>query len=333
MGVKSSRPLTKIVKSEIRRSSSKVEMKHAQDEIKPHSLNDNSMNQDVQVILERLVETPDIKEAMERREMSQRQSEMHSSPNPQDRVPENSSSRRKIVQIQETYFSPRVTRSIRKIKKTPFNKLKFGPASSKSSPNSQAIAQGAKKKPLPFSGTPQSMNPMDVLKKNLQEKVNHQMEDTIAQLPSNTSPYLMTEEETENGSATIKFTKLIGAPPKSAKAAVKYLTATPGLRQIRPRGALIELDGNTPQSGPSMTSTSLSRLTLKRSTPMKIRPLLLFDEEEDEKEEEENNENTPNNTNINQSGEISMEQGPPRSPIHVDAQMITGDLARACLIM
>ncbi|XP_059084031.1 uncharacterized protein LOC131881238 [Tigriopus californicus] len=322
------RASAKSIKTAISRSPPKVDGQHVMKK-SDCFLTNNSVNSDVQVVLERLTETPEIKEALDRPENVQRLGDQKSIAEHDELAVGSPMSRRKTVQIQEADFSPRVTRSIRMIKKTPFKKPKFGPASSKLSPNSRANLWPTRQKHSVFSGTPQSMNPVDMLKRNLQDKVKHQMEDTIAQLPNNTSPYLMIENETENGSPDYKFTKLNGAAPKSAKAAAKYLTATPGVRQIRPREALLQLDGNTPQTGPTMTSTSVSRLSLKRSTPLKVRPLLLFEDEDDE----DTMKNSPSLNGLNQPEDISMEQVPLGSPVQSDSQMITGDLARACLIM
>ncbi len=84
-----------------------------------------------------------------------------------------------------------------------------------------------------FLGTPQSANPMAMLKNNLKSRVRRQLEEKIARMP--TSPYALMEGETETGSPEYAFSKVVVKPAagrgrKSGAAghlppAAKYLTA------------------------------------------------------------------------------------------------------------
>eukprot|EP00095_Tigriopus_kingsejongensis_P008947 maker-scaffold199_size265817-snap-gene-1.53 protein:Tk08947 transcript:maker-scaffold199_size265817-snap-gene-1.53-mRNA-1 annotation:"---NA---" len=295
-----------------------------------------SIARDVQVVLEKLAETPEMAHSppIDRVVIKARLKAVEPSPRRvavvvKAIVKEQGTPRTKAPPTSEKIFSPRLTRSNRKLlQNRPLQKLKFGPASSKSSPKSVALKTGHQKTTT-FSGTPKSTNPLDLLKRNLQDKVDTHMEDTMARLP-NTSPYMLLKGETENGSPDFKFTKLNEKPPKGARAAAKYLTATPGVRSVRSRKVLKAVDENVAKSLPKRLTNSVARTTMARRTPLRVRPLILDDEDDSDEE----NGDTP----MDQAGGLESEgpqstSSPSKSTPRVEAQLFTGELARACAIM
>ena len=76
-----------------------------------------------------------------------------------------------------------------------------------------------------FLGTPKAVDPMNVLKKNLRQKVDKNLDDKVAGLPENSSPYAMLSGETENGTPVERFVKI---QKPTAEIAAKFVTGTPG---------------------------------------------------------------------------------------------------------
>ena len=77
-----------------------------------------------------------------------------------------------------------------------------------------------------FLGTPKAVDPMNVLKKNLRQKVDKNLDDKVAGLPENSSPYAMLSGETENGTPVERFVKI---QKPTAEIAAKFVTGTPGI--------------------------------------------------------------------------------------------------------
>ena len=75
-------------------------------------------------------------------------------------------------------------------------------------------------------GTPKAVDPMNVLKKNLRQKVDKNLDDKVAGLPENSSPYAMLSGETENGTPVERFVKI---QKPTAEIAAKFVTGTPGI--------------------------------------------------------------------------------------------------------
>ena len=76
-----------------------------------------------------------------------------------------------------------------------------------------------------FLGTPKAVDPMNVLKKNLRQKVDKNLDNKVGGLPENSSPYAMLSGETENGTPVERFVKI---QKPTAEIAAKFVTGTPG---------------------------------------------------------------------------------------------------------
>ena len=160
--------------------------------------------------------------------------------------------------------------------------------------------------PTIFYGTPKSTNPTALLRNNLKEQVKQKMEDKVAALPPS-SPYTLMEGENENGSPSYEFTRLTNKP-RSAQAAVKYLTATPGVAIRKAKIA------GTPGRAPNKARRVLGCL----------------DENVDLTKKEEV---TPKKMDSS----IDMEENDLKEDIPIspakNPQLVTGDLAMVCIIM
>lgn len=265
---------------------------------------------DVEIVLDRLENTP-IGKRLDANGVFARLEQVYKSPDRVDIVVEKLSKitpppgNRKIPAA-GLNFSPRVTRSVRKVKKTPAANRKgkilaghrFGPASDKSSPKTTGSMP-----PATFYGTPQSMDPMALLKKSMKNKVQEEIKERVAKMPS-TSPYTILEGETENGSPEVMLTKLGGNNKSRATLGTKYLTATPGVSSAKRRCVLGSVDTNTMSSEVTFTPASAKRRLNLTASPM--------------------SENDLSNS--------SWVMGSP-SPVKQKPQLVTGDLARACAIM
>ncbi len=86
-------------------------------------------------------------------------------------------------------------------------------------------------------GTPQPTDPAILLRRNLKKRVDLQMDLKIAEIPQNSSPYLLMKGETENGSPVEEFIKKFDKPTK------RNVTGTPAPNAKRSR-ILQSLDNN-----------------------------------------------------------------------------------------
>ena len=141
---------------------------------------------------------------------------------------------------------------------------------------------------------------MALLKRNMKNKIKEQMEERVAAMPTASSPYTLMEGETENGSPDYMFTKL-KEKPSSAKTAVKYLTATPGLKRPT-RKVLGALDSNKRSD----------KTSPKAASPRNLTPMRKLDMSAEESEENES---------------------PVKMPMSPAPQLMTGSLGKACIVM
>merc|ERR1719204_1133994 len=199
-----------------------------------------------------------------------------------------------------------------------------------------------------FLGTPKAVDPMNVLKKNLRQKVDKNLDDKVAGLPENSSPYAMLSGETENGTPVERFVKI---QKPTAEIAAKFVTGTPAPSLAQPprstrRGTaskrhlamsqvkavvggsaasdlaedqeemVFEKDGS-----PKLPKRNRSSVFTGFPTPVASAKRRLSDQGNHSDLEEESDENAPPATS-------SPLASPPKS-----SQLVTGDLVRACAIM
>jgi len=202
-----------------------------------------------------------------------------------------------------------------------------------------------------FLGTPKAVDPMNVLKKNLRQKVDKNLDDKVAGLPENSSPYAMLTGETENGTPVERFVKIQKKP--TAEIAAKFVTGTPApslaARSTR-RGTAskrhlamsqVKVAAAAGSAASNITEDHQEEMVLERDgspklpkrnrrssvfngfpTPVASAKRRLSDDQGNHSDlEEESDENAPPATS-------SPIASPPKS-----SQLVTGDLVRACAIM
>jgi len=199
-----------------------------------------------------------------------------------------------------------------------------------------------------FLGTPKAVDPMNVLKKNLRQKVDKNLDDKVAGLPENSSPYAMLSGETENGTPVERFVKI---QKPTAEIAAKFVTGTPAPSLAQPprstrRGtaskrhlAMSQVKAVAGGSAASDIAEDQEEMVLERDgspklpkrnrssvfngfpTPVASAKRRLSDQGNPSNLEEESDENAPPATSTPLAS-------PPKS-----SQLVTGDLVRACAIM
>lgn len=195
---------------------------------------------------------------------------------------------------------PGTARTTRSVKKASFTKVlqMQGEMGKKvfAPANKRSSPKSNAVKPRTFYGTPQMADPISLLRGNLKNKVKASMEEKVAKMPP-TSPYELTEEEN-----SYKFTRVADKPSRSAK---KYVTTgTPGHAPPKARRVLGAVSANTPK-----------------------RKLDLAGLEDDAEQPPAKMNRTDNDA------ENSLDESVAESPVKAQPQLVTGDLARACVIM
>jgi len=263
------------------------------------------LTRDVQVVVERLENTPGYKKILvNREEVRQRLEAVRTSPLRVQIVCDSLAEEEATKSPPKTPKSSRTTRGAIK-RSTPHpnqaaKKKLFAPADDKSSP-----APTTNMRAPPPLGTPQLADPTALLKLNLKHKVQEQMEERVSKMP-NTSPYTIMEGEKESGSPDYMFTKLKGKP----RADAKHLTSTPGNSKARGRLVL-----------GSISNRSVPTPVVRRN--LSIRDLNSpSDDEEDENENE-----------VSFASKENASPSTPSSPMSPQPQLVTGDLGRMCAIM
>jgi len=267
------------------------------------------LTKDVQVVVERLENTPGYKKILlNRDEVRQRLEAVRTSPLRVqivcDSLAERETSKSPPNSPPKTPKSSRTTRGLLK-RSTPHpnqaaKKKLFAPADDKSSP-----AHTTSMRAPPPLGTPQLADPTAMLKLNLKCKVQEQMEERVSKMPS-TSPYTIMEGEKDSGSPDYMFTKLKGKP----RADAKHLTSTPGNSKARGRLVL-----------GSISNRSVPTPVVRRN--LSIRDLNSpSDDEEDE-----------NDNEVSFASKENASPSAPSSPMSPQPQLVTGDLGKMCAIM
>jgi len=196
-------------------------------------------------------------------------------------------------------------------------------------------------KPALFMCTPQAVDPVRLLKKNLKQKVEKDLDAKVAGLPQQSSPYVLINSETENGSPVQEFVKLQNGQQqeeeeKQQKIRSNFVTGTPAPAKANKRRevlAPLRLSDGSPELPPvakrgRRAADADNQLADENQTPVASKPTpkrrsnilnksVELAENLDEK-------TTP-------SGGGSWLQA--RSPIKNTSHLVTGDLVKACCIM
>ena len=186
----------------------------------------------------------------------------------------------------------------------------FGPSATSTSAKKPRLAipkvqQAASVVP----GTPQPMDPSNILKRNLKKTVEAQLDKKVQEIPK--SPYTLLLGETENGSPVEHFVKMAKKPSK------ENVTGTPAPVRRSARKVFTPLMDNNVQAQPA-DSPHPNPMQNRLGTPKKLDMTIEAMEVETE------------NQAINKAMAKTS-----TSPIAAPAanQMITGDLAKMCTIM
>jgi len=200
------------------------------------------------------------------------------------------------------------------------------------------------KKPV-FLCTPQAVDPVCLLKKNLKKKVEENLDAKVAALPQNSSPYVMVNsgQSTENGSPIHEFVKI--QRPENRAAASKFVTGTPApTKAANKRGVFEPLEHQNDGSPELPKRRAVNDLkTPANPTPKRRSNILNKSSEDDVDHSAAAKTPTPKtkaafasseNTSPATTATPSVASSPkcPKSPLK-NTQLVTGDLVKACCIM
>lgn len=188
-------------------------------------------------------------------------------------------------------------------------------------------------------GTPQPTDPSNLLRKNLERKVDVRMDKKLDEIPKNLSPYTLIVGETENGSPVEKFVKT--RPSK------ENITGTPApVSKTRQNRILRPLDmGNIITNEDPGTSYSFRKSPRLLSTPKRLNMSngeALQNDVPKNVEEDCKILTTPklqtenlavNKALAKQKSELVFSRSCNSTTANNGGQMITGDLASLCVIM
>merc|ERR1712012_50588 len=181
----------------------------------------------------------------------------------------------------------------------------FGPSATSTSAKKPKLAlPKVKQQNSVVPGTPQPMDPSNILKRNLKKTVEAQLDKKVQEIPK--SPYKLLMGETENGSPVEHFVKMAKKPSK------ENVTGTPAPVRRSARKVFTPIMDNNVQGSPHPNPMQ-NRL----GTPKKLDMTNEAMEVETE----------------NQAINKVMAKTSTSPTVAASNQMITGDLAKLCTIM
>ena len=181
----------------------------------------------------------------------------------------------------------------------------FGPSATSTSAKKPKLAlPKVKQQNSVVPGTPQPMDPSNILKRNLKKTVEAQLDKKVQEIPK--SPYTLLMGETENGSPVEHFVKMAKKPSK------ENVTGTPAPVRRSARKVFTPIMDNNVQGSPHPNPMQ-NRL----GTPKKLDMTNEAMEVETE----------------NQAINKVMAKTSTSPAVAASNQMITGDLAKMCTIM
>ena len=181
----------------------------------------------------------------------------------------------------------------------------FGPSATSTSAKKLKLAlPKVQKAQAAVPGTPQPMDPSNILKRNMKQKVETQLDKKVQEIPK--SPYTLLIGETENGSPVEHFVKMAKKPSK------ENVTGTPAPVRRSARKAFTPIMDNNVQAGSPHPNPMKNRLGTPKKLDMTVEAMDVETE----------------NQAINKT--LAKVNSPPAQAAN---QMITGDLAKMCAIM